>query len=212
MKVPALLCALSIPSLIFAQSPPEIWEDPVLPQPFEKQPFRPVRVADWVWETAGAGYTLSGMDTARREQAAQAGVTLSELGFVDPFYAYPYQRVLLRSAIDWAAAAPAPISVEAPMCVHAVSMRQKKVGQRLVVALFNDINTTAHHAAPGDDVPLREEVLPIHDIRVTFHGYKLGRIHLEPGSIDLPKTDANGSATVTVPRLDVQALVVAELE
>ena len=40
--------------------------------------------------------------------------------------------------------------------------------ERLVVHLFSDLNTTAHHALPGDDVPLREEVVPIHDIQVTF--------------------------------------------
>ena len=126
-------------------------------------------------------------------------------------YSYPFHRVLLRNAIDWAAAAPPPISVEAPMCVHAVSMRQKKDGERLVVQLFNDVNTTANHARPDDDVPLREETLPIHDIRVTFRGYRLGRIHLEPRGADLEKQTQGDAVSVTVPRLDIHAMVVAEL-
>ena len=50
------------------------------------------------------------------------------------------------------------------MCVHSTVMRQTKDGERLVVHLFNDLNTTAHHALPNDDVPLREEIVPIHDI------------------------------------------------
>ena len=63
------------------------------------------------------------------------------------------------------------------MCVHSTVMRQAKGGAgRLIVHLFSDLNTTAHHALPADDVPLREEVVPIHDIRVTFDPrYRLER-------------------------------------
>ena len=98
------------------------------------------------------------------------------------------------------------------MCVHAVSMRQKKGGERLIVHLFNDVDTTANHARPDDDVPLREETLPIHDIRIGFRGYKLGRVHLEPNGTDLEKKTTDDVVTVSVPRLDVHAMVVAELE
>src|SRR5206468_625137 len=60
-------------------------------------------------------------------------------------YAYPYERLVLRHAIEWAASSPAPVVVEAPMCVHSPVMRQSKGGsERLVVHLFNDLNTTAH--------------------------------------------------------------------
>lgn len=126
-------------------------------------------------------------------------------------YSYPYHRVLLKNAITWAAATPVPIAVEAPMCVHAVSMRQKKDGERLVVHLYNDVNTTANHARPEDDIPLREETLPIHDIRVSFRDYKIGRIHLEPGGIELSPQTNGDTISVTVPRLDIHAMVVAEL-
>ena len=104
-------------------------------------------------------------------------------------YAYPYQRLAQRHAIDWAAAEPPPLVVDAPMCVHATLMRQTQgAAQRLVVHLFNDLNTTAHHAFPDDDVPLREEVVPIHDIRLTFDSrYNFLRVHLEPGGQDLPQ-------------------------
>ncbi len=128
-------------------------------------------------------------------------------------YAYPYQRLALKHAIEWAAGTPAPLKVDAPMCVHATMMRQIKDGERLVVHLFNDINTTGQHALPADDVPLREETLPIHDIGVMFGPqYKLGRIHLEPGGKTLePKRDSQ-ETTVVVPRLDVHVMVVAEIE
>ena len=67
------------------------------------------------------------------------------------------------------------------MCVHSTLMRQTKgKTQRLIVHLFSDLNTTAFHALPNDDVPLREEVVPIHDIRVTFSdAYRFRSIRLE---------------------------------
>lgn len=127
-------------------------------------------------------------------------------------YAYPYQRLALKHAIEWAAGSPPPVQVTAPMCVHSTVMRQDLNGQRLVVHLFNDVNTTANHALPVDDVPLREETLPIHDLRVKFASdYKLGRIHLEPGGVELKPERTDSGTTVIVPKLEVHAMVVAEL-
>jgi hypothetical protein len=96
-------------------------------------------------------------------------------------YSYPYQRLALRHAITWAASAPQPVVIDAPMCVHATLMGQKKGGaERLIVHLFSDLNTTAFHAQPKDDVPLREEVVPIHDIQITLRPeYHIRKIHLE---------------------------------
>ena len=129
-------------------------------------------------------------------------------------YPYPYQRLVLKHAIQWAAGDnAAPFAVDAPMCVHATLMRQSKAGERLIVHLFNDSNTTAHHAHPIDDVPLREEVLPIHDIAITFAPcYKFRKIHLEPGGKELPMEKTAAGIRVVVPRLDVHSLVVGELE
>ena len=129
-------------------------------------------------------------------------------------YAYPYERLILRHAIEWAASSPAPVVVEAPMCVHSPVMRQSRDGsERLIVHLFNDLNTTAHHARPDEDVPLREEVVPIHDIRVRFGpAYRFRRIHLEPSGTDLEIQATPAGSMVIVPRLDVHGMVVAELE
>src|SRR4029078_10911771 len=44
----------------------------------------------------GCGYTLSVMDGAGRARAAEHGVTISEMGFVDPFYAYYDSKLLTR--------------------------------------------------------------------------------------------------------------------
>src|SRR5205085_10849545 len=118
--------------------------------------------------------------------------------------------LVLKHAIEWVANSPPPVTVEAPMCVHTTVMRQSKAGERLVVHLFNDVNTTAGHALPADDVPLREEVIPIADIRVTFRpGYKLRRVHLEPEGKALDVRATETGTTVVVPRLSVHAMVVA---
>lgn len=130
-------------------------------------------------------------------------------------YAYPYQRAIVANAIRWAAGDhQQPVTVRAPMCVQSTVMRQTKDGkQRLIVHLFNDVNTTGNKAIPIDDVPLREETLPIHDIRITFRGdYKLGKIRLQPEGAELSVTRVDNGYTVVVPKLLVHSMVVAELE
>lgn len=127
-------------------------------------------------------------------------------------YAYPYQRLALKEAINWAASEPMPVKIEAPMCVHTSVMRQSKNGDRLIVHLFSDLNTTAHHAHPVDDVPLREESVSIHDIRVRFSAkYPIKEARLEPGGTKLPIAREGDEIWVTVPKLDVHAMVIAEL-
>ena len=130
-------------------------------------------------------------------------------------YAYPYHRLLLAGAIRWAAAEAPPVEIKAPMCVHATLMRQTKDNaSRLIVHLYSDLNTTAFHALPGDDVPLREEVVPIHGIQVSFSPrYRFRRIHLEPEGTELRCQQPGPDGTsVVVPRLDVHSMVVGELE
>ncbi len=127
-------------------------------------------------------------------------------------YAYPYERLLLGQAMAWASSAPPPLRVEAPMCVHVTIMRQRRKGDRLVVHLFNDVNTTAFHALPNNDVPLREETVPIHDVKLTFaKDYRIARVHQEPGSTTLVTRTTPGGTEVTVPRLSIHTIVVAEL-
>jgi len=125
-------------------------------------------------------------------------------------YAYPYQRRLLSQAIRWAASEKPPVEVQAPMCVHATTFRQQKEGQqRLLVHLYNDVNTTAFHGLPNDDVPLREETLPIHDIRIALRGYNVKKIVQQPEEKELT---IGGDGLIVVPRLDVHSIVVVDLK
>jgi hypothetical protein len=148
-------------------------------------------------------------------QHGQGKVIYSAAGFDSAYYlySYPYQRILLRQAVLEASPVPPPVSVTAPMCVQMNLFRQHRDGERLVMHLFNNVNTTAGHAFPNDDVPLREETLPIHDIRVRFDAaYPVQRVHLEPGGMELEVTREATGWSVTVPKLEVHAMVVAELE
>ncbi len=158
----------------------------------------------------GAGESLPAIVTHSfgKGRAAYLGAGIDAAYYL---YSYPYQRILLQQAIEWAAASPSPISVQAPMCVHAVTMRQQRDGERLVIHLYNDLNTTAFHAKPDEDVPLREEIVPIHDIRITLRGYNIRKAHLEPEGREIEVKGTQESAEILVPRLDVHTMVVVEL-
>ena len=127
-------------------------------------------------------------------------------------YGYPYERLIFAEAIKWAARTPPPVAVVAPMCVQNTVFRQKDAaGQRLVVHLFNGLNTTSDHGLPEVDVPLREEAVPISGITVRFHLLSPTRVHVEPDGIDLAPVQQGEWTEVTVPSLAVHAMVVAEL-
>ncbi len=128
-------------------------------------------------------------------------------------YGYPYQRRLIVRALEWAAREPAPIGVKAPFCVQITYFTQTEKGRRrLVLHFFNGINTTANHGLPATDVPLREEVIPIHDIEVRFPKDAPKRFHWEPdgGKIEVR---SDGQATIVrLPPLKIHAMLVGEFE
>jgi hypothetical protein len=126
-------------------------------------------------------------------------------------YAYPYQRRLLVRAIEWAARQPAPISITAPMCVQAgYFVQSDKVGRRLIVHLFNGMNTTANHGLPAVDVPLREEVVPIHGIEVRFPREAPQSFRLQPGDRAVQVRRAGTATAVAIPPLVLHAMLVGE--
>lgn len=129
-------------------------------------------------------------------------------------YPYPYQRLVLKHAIEWAAQSPSPVRVEAPHCVHSTVMRQTVDGQdRLVINLFNDLNTTAFHALQNDDVPLREETVPIHDIAITLSPrYLVRSATYQPEGMECRTETTPVGTRVHISRLDVHGIVVVDLQ
>jgi len=68
------------------------------------------------------------------------------------------------------------------------------------------------HALPIDDVPLREETVPIHDIQIAINAdYSVTRVVQEPEGLELRVTKTADGVHVTVPQLDIHTMVVLEL-
>lgn len=90
------LWLVTLATVSVAEGPQSIWARPVMSQPFEKSPLSPIEIPTWVRETLGCGYTLSVMNSEQRAAAASHGVTISEMGFVDPFFTYYDSQLLKR--------------------------------------------------------------------------------------------------------------------
>ncbi len=180
-----------------------------------------------VAEPRGEGVETPGTLTTREEQEAQSfpaifthsygkgRVVYLPAGFDSAYYLYPYpyQRLILAGAMRWAAGVEPSVSVEAPMSVQCGFYRQSNdTGSRLIVHLFNGAISNANHALPNEDVPLREEVVPVHNLKVNFTDTNLARIHLEPDGIDLPTNKTENGLLVTVKELAIHSMVVAEMK
>ena len=97
------------------------------------------------------------------------------------------------------------------MCVQATFFQQSDAnGRRTIVHLFNGLDTAAGRGQPKTEVPLREEVVPVHDIRLRLEGAAPKRVHLEPAGVDADTTRADGVTEIRVPPLGVHLMVVAE--
>lgn len=128
-------------------------------------------------------------------------------------YAYPFHRVVLNRALTWAAGGGPSIEVDAPRCVEVVyKERTAENGKRqLVIHLMNNLNTAGGHGLPVNDVPLREETVPIHDIRITFRGDDVpSRFHIEPGGIAIAPLASGDGLELSLPPLNLHAMLVAD--
>jgi hypothetical protein len=126
--------------------------------------------------------------------------------FIAPYH---YERRLITNAIRWAAAKPAPYKIEAPMCVQPAFYTQNG-GKRTVVHLLNQINSSADGSLPENNPSMREDVIPLHNIKVTAIGSNPAKAYLIPGKTPLPITAGPQGPQVTVPVLETHAMVVFE--
>lgn len=132
---------------------------------------------------------------------------LDQAYFISPFQ---YQRPLMVNAIRWAAgAAVPPIEVSAPMCVQATFYQQNE-GRRTIVHLLNELNTTADRALPEMNPPMREEVIPLAGIKVFFRDGSIKSAMLQPEGTRLDLKRVDDGVEVTVPKLELHSMVVAE--
>lgn len=123
-------------------------------------------------------------------------------------YSFPYQRVILATAISWAAQEPYAIRVKAPMCVQTTFW--KKPDGRTIIHLWNGLNTTSDHGLQEGEVPLREESIPIHGIELDVTGLKFTSARFEPSGIPLQQIEEKGRRLLRLPPLEIHGTVVLE--
>jgi hypothetical protein len=148
------------------------------------------------------------------------------------FYPDAYMRQMLANACRWAAKdAPPPMEVHGPL-ILATTFRYQPAERRVVVHLLNHGSSWGMHSiyqklAPLPEElrkqygfpdqselrgtwPIREEVLPLHDIRVTCRMPGVRRATLQPENLPLELKTIPGGVEVTVPKLEMHSMVVFE--
>lgn len=149
------------------------------------------------------------------------------------FYPDGYMREMLAAACLWTAHdEPPPVEVRGPLLLSTTFRRQVE-DKRTIVHLLNDHSSYGRHSiyqklAPlPEDLqkkwgfpnqselrgtwPIREEVIPLHDIRVRCRVAGVRKATLEPEHSELPLTRAaDGALEVNVPRLEMHSMVVFE--
>ena len=148
------------------------------------------------------------------------------------FYPDGALRRIFLNACRWAAAdAPPPVEVQGPLILVTTFRRQPREG-RTVVHLLNPGSSWGQHSiyqklAPLPEElrkelgypdspelsgtwPIREEVIPLHDLRVTCRVPGVKKATLQPGGVDLPLRRVEGGVEVLVPKVEMHAMVVFE--
>ncbi|MGO8749502.1 MAG: family 10 glycosylhydrolase [Thermoguttaceae bacterium] len=146
------------------------------------------------------------LNNSGRGRCAYFAADLGQAYFIAP---YQYQRRLISNAVCWAAANQSPVRVDAPLGVQAAFYTQNG-GKRKIVHLLNEVNTTANRALPENNPPQREEILSISGIQVALSDPKIIAAFQEPGHQPLALTRTADAVQVTMPRLDVHAMIVFE--
>ena len=177
------------------------------------EPADPAEVAVRM-ETAGENATSSPAVIARTYGAGRVVYLAAALDAAMWSYGYGYQRRLLARAIQWAASSDHGTRIEAPMCVQATFFHREVEGRRQdVIHLFNNLNTTAGHGLPANEVPLREESVPVAGIRAVFAGQPPRRCRLEPDGRDVPLVRGDdGELVAQLPPLALHAMLVADYD
>lgn len=148
------------------------------------------------------------------------------------FYPDRYMREMLTNACLWAAHdKKPPLEAEGPLILNA-TFRQQPQEKRYMVYLLNNASSWGQHSiyqklAPLPEElnkqwgfpnqselrgtwPIREELIPLTDIKVTCRIPGVTRATLQPENKPLKMTRTADGVTVTVPRLIMQSIVVFE--
>jgi hypothetical protein len=141
-------------------------------------------------------------------------------------------RRMLVNACRWAAGEwLPPAEVQGPLILVTTFRRQSREG-RTIVHLLNPASSWGLHSiyqklAPLPQElqrqygypdrselrgtwPVREEVVPLHDIRVICREQGVKKATLQPGNLNLPLKKVKGGIEVLVPKVEMHGMVVFE--
>jgi hypothetical protein len=134
-------------------------------------------------------------------------------------------RKLIGNAVRWAAGTPAPVELEAPVCVELTAWDQVWAdagkARRRIVHLVNVQSDIGRTVMIGGDwsKPSREnlhviqDILPVHDLVVRVKvpaDAQVGRVSLQPDGLPISTSVDGEYLTVQVPRVHVHEAVVIE--
>jgi hypothetical protein len=145
------------------------------------------------------------------------------------FYPDSYMRQMLANACLWAAQEKPPLQVDGPL-ILATTFRRQPAERRLIIHLLNDHSSYGRHSIYQKLVPLpeelrkkwglpaesemratwpiREETIPLHDIKVICRVPGVTKATLQPENIDLPLSRTAEGTEVTVPTVVMHSMVV----
>jgi hypothetical protein len=167
-------------------------------------------------------------------QVGKGRVVYLPAGFDKAMFFYPntYIREIIANSVRWAAGdEQPPFEVEGPLLL-ATTFRSQPNEKRYVVHLLNDHSSYGRHSiyqkiSPAaaelqakqgfpdkpelrGTWPIREEVIPLHDIKIKSRVGGFHKATLQPENLDLPITEENGMQAVTVPKIELYSMVVFE--
>ncbi len=148
------------------------------------------------------------------------------------FYPDTYQREMLANACFWASGdRKPPFEVEAPL-ILTTTFRTQPDEKRYIVHLTNNASSWGQHsiyqklAALPEELekqwgfpaeselrgtwPIREEIIPLHDVKVTCRIPGIVKATQQPENLPLELTKTSDGVVVTVPRVDMHTMVVFE--
>ncbi len=123
---------------------------------------------------------------------------------------YNYEATVLKDAVMWAANCTPPVTIVGPKSLQVTYFTQNN-GKRLVIHLLNATISTAGRASATNDVPVRDEVVPLRNIEVWFENATPTSVSLQPDNIPLALYQQGGRTRVTVSELRQHSMVVADI-
>lgn len=131
---------------------------------------------------------------------------------------YPYQRLIYANAVKWAANSEIPVKVSAPKCItsrfltrNLICNKQRTNKKTVIVHLLNGINTTTGHGSVNEkEVAMREEIIEVSGIKISFVSKKPDKVTMIPGKQQLLVVPVEGRWQVTLPPVGIHAAVQAE--